>query len=78
MEAASLVIYRKFTGGYGIFEGSDFDIEQAVDEAHIKPVGEDGLLRGSLPWPTFSPSIAKRHYHETGALRWYDTALMPR
>ena len=42
LEASSLVIYRKFTGGYGIFEGSDFDIEQAVDEA------QEGSRRSGL------------------------------
>lgn len=75
LEAASLVIYRKFTGGYGIFEGSDFDIEQALEEAY-GTIGETDYAR-LTELAGVQPIIAKRHYHETGALRWYDVALMP-
>ena len=72
---ASLIIYRKFTGGYGIFEGSDFDIEQAVEEAHGAADDVDFARLTALAG--LQPIVAKRHYHETGALRWYDTALVP-
>ena len=72
---SSLVIYRKFTGGYGIFEGSDFDIEQAVEEAHGAAGDVDFARLTALAG--LQPIVAKRHYHETGALRWYDTALVP-
>ena len=75
LERASLVIFRKFTGGYGVFEGSDFDIEQAVEEAY-RGSGELNYARLTA-LAGLQPMIAKRHYHETGALRWYDTALVP-
>ena len=73
--AASLVIYRKFTGGYGIFGGSDFDIEQAVDEA--RGAGGEVDFARLTALAGLRPIVAKRHYHETGALRWYDTSLVP-
>lgn len=72
---ASLVIHRKFTGGYGVFEGSDFDIEQAVEEAHASAGNVDFARLTALAG--LQPIVAKRHYHETGALRWYDMALVP-
>ncbi len=72
---ASLVIYRKFTDGYGIFEGSDFDIEQAVEEAY-GAIGRVNFARLTA-LAGAQPFIAKRHYHETGALRWYDTEVVP-
>lgn len=75
LEVASLVIYRKFTGGYGVFEGSDFDIEQAVEEAY-EALGEADYARLTA-LAGLQPIVAKRHYHETGALRWYETALVP-
>ena len=71
----SLVIYRKFTEGYGIFEGSDFDIEQAVEEAY-GAIGRVDFTRLTA-LADAQPLIAKRHYHETGALRWYDRELVP-
>lgn len=75
LQAASLVIYRKFNDGYSIFEGSDFDIEQAVEAAYgalgASDFGRLAALAG------LQPIIAKRHYHETGALRWFDTVVVP-
>lgn len=69
----SLVVYRRFNDSYSIFAGSDFDIEQAIDEAH-GAVGE--LSHGRLAeLADLQPIIAKRHYHETGALRWCSLAV---
>ena len=74
LQDASLVIYRKFNDSYGVFAGSDFDIELAVENAFE--------FSGSLNYDrlaelaSFQPIIAKRHYHETGALRWFRTAIV--
>ena len=75
LQAASLVIYRKFNAGYSIFEGSDFDIEQAVEAAYGALGALDYTRLAALAG--LQPIIAKRHYHETGALRWYDTLVVP-
>ena len=75
LQTSSLVIFRKFTEGYSVFEGSDFDIEQAVDEAS-GVIGEFDFERLTRI-ASFQPVIAKRHYHRTGALRWYDKAIVP-
>ncbi len=74
LEEWSLVLHRKLSNSYGIFEGSDFDIERAIDQAY------EGV--GELDWGRLTqlagiqPVIAKRHYHKTGALRWCDTELV--
>ena len=75
LQAAALVIYRKFNAGYSIFEGSDFDIEQAVEAAYGAIGMVDYTQLAALAG--LQPIIAKRHYHETGALRWYDTVVVP-
>ena len=74
LKAWSLVIYRRFNQGYSIFEGSDFDIERALDAAH----GAVGQLDFKIltEFAGLQPIIAKRHYHETGTLRWCDTAVV--
>ncbi len=74
LKAWSLVIYRRFSQGYSIFEGSDFDIERALDEAY----GAVGQLDCKIltEFAGLQPIIAKRHYHETGTLRWCDTAVV--
>ena len=71
----SFVIYRKFVDSYSIYEGSDFDIDAAVETA-LQNTGE---LNASVFNKQFElqPVIAKRHYHESGALRWFDTTVLP-
>ena len=71
----SLIIYRRYTNAYSIFEGSDFDIEQAVEEAYESIATLDHVQLTALA--DFQPIIAKRHYHETGTLRWYDITVVP-
>ncbi len=71
----SLVIYRKFNGSYSIFEGSDFDIDEAVGRALETAEDADFALLNGIA--DLQPIVAKRHYHETGVMRWYDVAIAP-
>ena len=71
----SLVAFRKFANAWTIFEGSDFDIDQAVEEAIQEATGTVGEALERLA--TFRPMVAKRHYHATGALRWFDVRVAP-
>ncbi len=71
----SFTIFKKFLAARAIFAGSDFDIERAVraalgeiDEIDFKQLK---ALAG------LQPILAKRHYHETGALRWFDVNIVP-
>ena len=75
LEDSSLVIFRNFTGSYSIFEGSDFDIEKAVDDAYGSIGNLDYTRLTELAG--LQPIIAKKHYHDTGALRWFDVRLVP-
>lgn len=71
----SFTLYKKFIGSYAIFAGSDFDIEQAIREA-LNELAEVNFHRlKSLA--NVHPIVAKRHYHETGALRWFDVNIVP-
>ena len=71
----SFITYRKFTNAYSIFEGSDFDIDRAV-EKNWENFGElDFSSLNALAG--LQPIVAKRHYHNTGALRWFDLSIVP-
>ncbi len=66
----SVIMHRRHLGGYSLFAGSDFDIEGAVREVSAGVMGCDySRLRGT---GVFAPILAKRHYHQTGAMRWFD------
>ena len=71
----SLVIYRKFDDSYSVFDGSDFDIEDAVGQA-LESIGEVDFKRVEA-LAGLQPIVAKRHYHKTGALRWFDVRIVP-
>ena len=75
LQDQALIIFRKFNNAYAVFEGSDFDIEHAVEQA-LATIGEVDFARLNA-LADLQPIVAKRHYHETGTLRWFDMALMP-
>ncbi len=71
----SLTIFKKFLDAHAIFAGSDFDIDQAVGKA-LEEIDEiDFATLKTLAG--LQPLLAKRHYHETGAMRWFDVNLAP-
>ena len=71
-----VITYRKRVDEYRLWEGSDFDIDQAT-ETHITgvrvPVAE--LLLRLAP---LSPVVAQRHSYETGTLRYFDRVYLDR
>ena len=71
----SLVIYRKFNASYSVFEGSDFDIDAEV--GHALESMEDVDFERLNVVTGLEPIVAKRHYHETGAMRWFHQAIAP-
>ena len=71
----SFTIFKKYLDAHAIFAGSDFDIDQATRSAleHINEIDFKELksLAG------IQPILAKRHYHETGAMRWFEVNIIP-
>ncbi|OIQ91129.1 hypothetical protein GALL_269820 [mine drainage metagenome] len=68
-----VVLFKKHIGAWSVFEGSDFDIDAAISQARASLPGIDFALLSSLS--NLYPIIAKRHYHETGTMRWMELAL---
>ncbi len=73
LSAWRVALFKKHIGAWSVFEGSDFDIDSAVNQARIARPGVDFELLSSLT--NLYPVIAKRHYHETGTMRWMNMAL---
>ena len=70
---ASILIFRKHLQAWGVFAGSDFDIEAAVSAARAgaESIGELQLRTSSV----LAPISARRHYSQTGTLRWFERAV---
>ena len=75
LDTWSFTIFKKFLDAHGVYAGSDFDIDRAVKAAldEIDEIDFPALkaLAG------LQPILAKRHYHETGTLRWFDVRIVP-
>ena len=73
IEKWSAVIFRKHFNSWAIYAGSDFDIEGSLQkelvarELNIEQLGNLVQMR---------PIIAKKHYHETGTLRWFKVEIV--
>lgn len=66
----SAIVFRRHLGAYAVYAGSDFDIENAVNEVRAEMVACDyARLRAT---GVLTPILAKREYHDTGAMRWFD------
>ena len=69
----AVLIRQPRLGGYALFAGSDFDLEEAIARA-TGPI--DGALLATLPQRVgFGFAAAKRHYFNRGALRTFDIVL---
>ncbi len=69
----SVAVFRGHLDAFALFAGSDFDIEAAFSEAKSQ-LGELNLARLSS-FADLQPVLAKKHYFDTGTLRWFTTAL---
>ena len=75
LDTWSFTIFKKFLDARAIFAGSDFDIDRAVRTALNEIDEVDFLELKALAG--LQPILAKRHYHDTGALRWFDVNIVP-
>lgn len=66
--AWKILIERKHLGAYGVYAGSDFDIEGAI-KAVRGEMGEPSLGHVSA-LSDLQPILAKRLYQQTGTMRW--------
>lgn len=70
---ASILVYRKHQQAWGIYAGSDFDIDAAVEAVKRERALslEDQLKRLAV----LPPITARKHYSETGTLRWFERVV---
>ena len=74
LERWSVAVFRKHLDAWSIYAGSDFDIDGAVSVAAAQASTLD--LNRLARLAGLQPVLAKRHYHETGSLRWFQTELV--
>lgn len=66
----SVITYRRFSGEYRVWQGSDFDLENAVQE-ELNNLGEFSLATLLNEQTTLMAVVARRYTIESGALRYF-------
>lgn len=74
LQARSIIIFRKHLNAWGIYSGSDFDVETAVLKAYSEV--ESANLSRVSELSDLYPVIAKRLYRDTGTMRWFSRAIV--
>lgn len=74
LERESILVYRRHSASYGLWEGSDVDLDQIFVEARSRlsraPLHE--RLERALDLP---PAVARAHYVKTGTLRFFESSI---
>jgi len=68
-----VALFKKHIGAWSVFEGSDFDIDAAITKTLAASPGVD--YNHLVQLMGLHPVVAKRHYHETGTMRWMTLSL---
>lgn len=67
----SVITYRKFNNEYRVWQGSDFDLEAALDE-ELANVGNFSLAAELNNAKGLLPVVARRYTIKNGALRYFE------
>lgn len=72
LQVHSLIVYRRFNKTYSIWQGSDVDIEERLQQAQQQMRGSFSLAEAVQKYMTPRPVVARRHSYQTGTLRYFE------
>ena len=72
LQSRSLVTYRRFNQTYGIWQGSDVDIEERMQEARQRLSSTFSLAETVQQFLSPRPLVARRHSYQTGTVRYFE------
>jgi hypothetical protein len=67
----SIMVYRRHSQSFGLWQGSDIDLEARLTEARRRASADPSLARKLRDLWTPAPLVAKRHSFLTGTLRYF-------
>lgn len=70
LEGKSIIQFRKFSGEYRVWQGSDFDLDEAVKNEK-KQLGPYSLAKALNDRKVLPPLVARKYTIENGALRYF-------
>ena len=71
----SVINFRRYSGEYRVWQGSDFDLEEALQE-ELNNLGEFSLVDELNQSTTMLPVVARRYTIKNGALRYFSPSFI--
>lgn len=75
LERASILIFRRHRGAFGLWEGSDINIDERFRLARERVLGANALLTTVRRRARLHPMVARRHFFTTGTLRFFEVEV---
>lgn len=76
LEHRSLLVYRRFNRSYRVWEGSDVDIEERLEEGRRSAGAQLALSEILERYLPRRPLVARRHSFDTGTLRSFEVRYL--
>jgi hypothetical protein len=74
LQSSSVIEFRNFKGGYALSLGSDIDLDAELAKLRSN-MSLDDIDPDFAKIADLAPIVAKRHYHNTGTQRYFDTRI---
>lgn len=75
LEKKAVVQFRKFSGEYRVWQGSDFDLEMAVSD-ELAQLGQIELAQELNKRKSLSPIVARKYTIQKGSLRYFQPVFV--
>jgi len=71
LQQRSTIVFRRFNQTYAIWQGSDVDIDERVEEARQRQLSGFSVAQAAQRYVPPQPIVARRHSFETGFTRYF-------
>ena len=71
LQKQSTIVFRRFNQTYAIWQGSDVDIDERVQEARQRQLSSFSIAQAVQQYLPPQPIVARRHSYETGTTRFF-------
>jgi hypothetical protein len=68
----SLIVFRRFNSTYTVWQGSDVDLDEQLQQAHRRLSGVYSLAEAVQDYLPPRPLVARRHSYQTGTTRYFE------
>jgi hypothetical protein len=72
LKKRSIIIYRQYNQTYAVWQGSDVDLDERMDQANKQISGIFNLADAVQRYLPPRPLVARRHSFQTGTLRFFE------